>query len=190
MSKFALLVIDVQQAFAQRDARGDNRSCPQADENISTLLELFRNSDLPIIHIHHHSAEENSDFRADRVGSQVQDFAKPKAGELLLIKQVNSGFIGTTLERDLETMGRPTLVICGATANHCVETTTRMAGNLGFDALYVSDAVWAYDQTAMNGQVIAASQVHDMSLANLNGEFATVLPTREVMGIVSNKSTA
>jgi len=33
------------------------------------------------------------------------------------------------------------MVVCDATANQCVESTTRMAGNLGFDALYVADGV-------------------------------------------------
>ena len=129
--------------------------------------------------------EQASPFRAELSGSHVQDFAKPLDTERVLTKNVNSSFIGTTLEQDLNTLGRPILVICGATANHCVETTTRMAGNLGFDAIYVSDAVWAYDQTGMDGVTIDAEMVHNMSLANLNGEFAHVRPTREVLETVS-----
>ena len=58
----------------------------------------------------------------------------------VIVKRVNSAFIGTDLEGRLRAAGIETVVICGATTNHCVETTTRMAGNLGFDARGYRDA--------------------------------------------------
>jgi len=184
MADFVLLVIDVQMAFKFRDASGDNRSCPQAEQNIGALLSAFRGSNHPIIHVHHHSLEEGSAFAADHPGNRVQPFATPQGGEPVLIKQVNSSFIGTSLDQDLNDLGRPAVVICGGTANHCVETTTRMAGNLGFDAIYVSDAVWAYDHLGPDGVMHSADQVHSMSLANLDGEFARVLATDTVLGLI------
>lgn len=187
MADFALLVIDVQQAFAERDAKGANRSCREAEQNIARLLALFRDLSLPIIHIHHHSQEEGSAFRSDRSGVQVQPFAAPMNGERVIVKDVNSGFIGTNLEITLNELGRPSLVICGGTANHCVETTTRMAGNLGYDALYIGDAVWAYDHTGVNGAVISAEEIHAVSMANLHGEFATVLTTELVISRIANE---
>lgn len=184
MTDFALLVIDVQMAFKIRDASGANRSCPQAEQNIGALMSVFRGSDRPIIHVHHHSLEEGSAFAVDHPGNHVQPFAEPQGDESVLIKHVNSSFIGTNLERDLNDLGRPTVIICGGTANHCVETTTRMAGNLGFDAIYVSDAVWAYDHVGPDGAMHSADQVHSMSLANLDGEFARVLATDAVLGLI------
>tara|TARA_R110002124_G_scaffold61315_3_gene168067 strand:- start:1350 stop:1907 length:558 start_codon:yes stop_codon:yes gene_type:complete len=175
MTDYVLLVIDAQMAFAERDARGDKRSCPQAEQNIARLLKLFREHGGPVIHIHHHSLQAGSAFRTDQTGVAVQLFAAPFVGEAVIVKNANSGFIGTDLEDQLNALGRPRLVICGATANHCVETTTRMAGNLGFDTIYVSDAVWAYDHTGIDGTLIPAAQIHAVSMANLNGEFATVL---------------
>jgi nicotinamidase-related amidase len=175
MRNYALLLIDVQQAFRERDATGANRSCRDAEQNISRLLTVFRAESLPIIHVHHHSKEEGSAFGADRSGVAVQPFAAPQGDEPVIVKHVNSAFIGTDLEAQLDAIGRPKLVICGATANHCVETTTRMAGNLGFDAFYIGDAVWAYDHSGVNGALISAEQIHAVSMANLHGEFARVL---------------
>lgn len=183
--KTALLVIDVQMDFFYRDATGTPRSCPQAEQNIGALLTAFRASGDMVIHIHHHSLEESSAFRIGQPGCVVQPFAQPVAGEDVVFKHVNSGFIGTTLEADLRNAGITRIVMCGATANHCVETTARMAGNLGFEVLYASDAVWAYGATGPDGVEHSPEQVHSMSLCNLNGEFATVLTTAEVLDAVA-----
>jgi nicotinamidase-related amidase len=182
--KAALLVIDVQMAFVHRDATGATRSCPEASQNIGMLLSAFRASGETVIHIHHHSLEEGSPFQPDQPGNAVQPFAQPVDGETTYIKHVNSGFIGTALEADLRAAGINRLVLCGGVANHCVETTARMAGNLGFDTIYVSDAVWAYGSVGPDGMEHSPEQVHSMSLANLDGEFATVLPIAKVLDIM------
>ncbi len=177
----ALLVIDVQEAFVQRDNQGHPRCNPKAESQIATLLERFRSDQLPVYHIHHHSLEADSLFRAERSGSAVQSFAAPEGAEPVYIKHANSAFIGTSLEKDLRTAGHSELIMCGATANHCVETTTRMAGNLGFETFYVKDAVWAYDATGPDGVNHTADEILSMSICNLDGEFATVVSTDDVI---------
>ncbi len=177
----ALLVIDVQTAFKQRDERGDQRCNPKAETRIAELLATFRRRTLPVFHIHHHSLESDSLFRAELCGSGVQSFAAPVGNEPVYIKHVNSAFIGTSLESDLRSAGINRLILCGATANHCVETSTRMAGNLGFDTFYVSDAVWAYEAAGPDGVMHTAEEVLSMSICNLDGEFATVINTDQVM---------
>ncbi len=184
MTDTALLIIDVQDAFNERLALGHKRNNPDAEANIARILAHFRQNSLPIFHIHHASTEPDSLFAPEKSGFAVQDIAKPKAGEAVIVKTVNSSFIGTSLEADLRAQGLTRLVITGATSNHCVETTTRMAGNLGFDAHLVRDAIWAFDQTGVDGELLTAEAVHQMTLANLNGEFATVTDTRKILGQV------
>jgi hypothetical protein len=89
--------------------------------------------------------------------------------------------IGTDLETRLRASGITTLVICGATTNHCVETTTRMAGNLGFDARLVRDATWTFDRIGPDGDTHSAEEIHAMTLSNLNGEFARIVTADDVI---------
>ena len=183
--KTALLVIDVQMAFVHDDEAGAERSCPQASGNIALLLETFRKNGDPVIHIHHHGEDPADPFHADAPGAAVQPFAAPVEGEEIMIKNVASAFVGTSLNDHLRTRGIEQLVICGATANHCAESTARSAGNLGYDTRYVSDAVWAYSATGPDGVEHAADDLHSVTLCNLHGEFATVVPTRELLATVN-----
>jgi nicotinamidase-related amidase len=177
----ALIVVDVQKAFDEWVAAGRRRNNPQAVERISELLAAFRVKGAPVIHIRHASRRPNSRFAAGQPGHAVKDEAREQAGEPVIVKQVNSSFIGTDLEQRLRESGIEHLVIVGATTNHCVETTARMAGNLGFDAKLVRDATWTFDLAGIDGEPIPAEQVHAMTLANLQGEFAEIVTASDVI---------
>jgi nicotinamidase-related amidase len=184
-SRAALLVIDVQRAFDEIEAAGLPRNNPDAVGQVAHLLALFRGAGAQVLHVRHASLEPNSRFRPDGSGYAVRDEARELAEEAVIVKEVNSAFIGTDLEPRLRDAGIETLVIVGATTNHCVETTTRMAGNLGFRALLVRDATWTFDRTGPDGETYPAALVHAISLANLAGEFATIVTTAEVEAMLS-----
>jgi nicotinamidase-related amidase len=171
----------VQRAFDQWEAAGKRRNNPEAVTRIADLLGAFRSHDTPIFHIRHQGTRPNSSFLPDGPGYPVKDEARELAGEPVIVKRVNSAFIGTDLEERLRAAGIRTLVICGATTNHCVETTTRMAGNLGFDTRLVRDATWTFERTGPDGDAHSAEEIHAMTLSNLNGEFARIVTAAEVI---------
>jgi nicotinamidase-related amidase len=177
----ALIVVDVQRAFDEWEARGKRRNNPDAVARISDLLDDFRDARAPIFHIRHEGTKSTSSFLPDSTGFPVKDEARERNGEPVIVKQVNSAFIGTDLEQRLRAQGIGALVICGATTNHCVETTTRMAGNLGFDTRLVRDATWTFDRTGPDGDAHSAEDIHAMTLANLNGEFARIVTSAEAI---------
>lgn len=180
-SRTALIVVDVQRAFDEWEAAGKRRNNPDAVARIAELLAAFREEARPIFHIRHEGTRPTSSFLPGGTGFAVKDEAREQGGEPVIVKRVNSAFIGTDLEARLRAAGVKALVICGATTNHCVETTTRMAGNLGFDARLVRDATWTFDRIGPDGDAHTAEDIHAMTLANLNGEFARIVTASEAI---------
>ncbi|HEU0164581.1 MAG TPA: cysteine hydrolase family protein [Thermomicrobiales bacterium] len=174
-----LVVIDVQQGFA--DPGWGPRNNPGAESRIGQLVAAWREAGRPIFHIQHLSTEPNSPLRPGQPGVEFQDVARPLPDEPVLTKHVNSAFIGTDLEERLRWNGADAVVIVGLTTNHCVETTTRMAGNLGFNPVLVSDATATFDRVGPDGRLWPAEQVHAMTLANLHDEFARIATTGDVI---------
>jgi len=126
----ALLVVDVQLGFD--DPKWGRRNNPDAESNISRLIHLWRSAKRPVIHVQHCSVEPDSPLRPELPGCQFKPEAMPAEGEPVFKKKVNSAFIGTELESYLKDNEIKHLVIVGLTTDHCISTTTRMAGNLGF----------------------------------------------------------
>ncbi len=186
-----MLVIDVQKAFEEIAAAGVKRNNPEAEGHIAALLAGFRKAGAAVIHIRHASLEprfalsgpSGPALRWSDVGREQPE------GEPVLVKNVNSSFIGTDLEQHLRSTGLTTLVIVGATTNHCVETTTRMAGNLGFDARLVRDATWTFERTGPDGDHHTAEAIHAMTLANLSDEFAEIVTTKAVLDALAASDT-
>lgn len=179
--KLALLVIDVQMALAHEDASGTERSCPEAEDNIAALLQRFRQSDDTVVHIHHHGTDPEDPFHPEAPGSAVQPIAAPLPDEPVIVKTGSSGFVGTDLQKTLEQNGIERVILCGATANHCVESTTRSAADLGYNPIYAGDAVWTYGITGPDGTSHSAELIHSVSMATLEGEIAAVMNTKDIL---------
>ena len=190
LAKPALILIDAQMAFVEWERAGQRRNNPDAVDNMARLLDAFRRGGLAIFHIRHASTEKDSALRPERSGYQAIPQARERAGEPVLVKHVNSAFIGTDLEKRLRDAGHQTLVIAGITTNHCVETTTRMAGNLGFEAQLVRDACYTFDRVGFDGRSESAEAIHNMTLSNLNGEFAAIVTTDTVIAAVADNIAA
>lgn len=175
----ALIIIDVQKGFDH--PKWGKRNNLQAEQNIERILKAWRDSKRPVLHVQHLSTSPNSPLNPDSSGSEIKDSVKPKDAEPVIQKHVNSAFIGTNLEQLLRDNQIGTLVITGLTTPHCVSTTTRMAGNFGFDTYLVSDATAAFEIVGHNGKRYSAEEIHETALATLHGEFATVIETETVL---------
>jgi len=177
----ALIIIDVQKAFDIWVKRGMRRNNIGAEAKIADLLSGFRDKHAPVFHIRHINTAPASSFRPDGHGYAPREEARELPGEPVLVKRVNSAFIGTNLLEQLGVKAIRSVVIAGATTNHCVETTTRMAGNYGFDAKLVRDATWTFDRIGPDGDKHSAEEIHAMTLSNLSDEFAEIVTTAGVL---------
>ena len=178
----ALLVIDVQQGFL--DPAWGSRNNPEAEANVVRLLAIWRRGHRPIRHVHHSSRSAAGHFFRGTPGHRPKPEALPFSGEPIYLKEANSGFIGTTLEQDLRAQRIESLVLVGLTTNHCVSTTARMAGNLGFVTYVVQDATAAFDRLGLDGKMRSAADVHSAALSDLAEEFAAIVHTDDVARLV------
>ena len=182
----ALILVDLQRAID--DARwrtlGDRNNLG-AEQNITDLLQAWRQRQAPIFHIRHDSNEPNSAYRPGQVGNDFKDFAAPHPGEPVIAKQTNSAFVGTALEATLKAAGHTSLVVCGVITNNSVEATVRTAGNLGFQTFLVEDGCYTFARKDWQGRLRSAEEVHAMSLANLDGEYCRVITAADALQLLA-----
>ena len=176
----ALLLVDIQKAFLEKDYPGLIRNNEHAEFICGKILKKWRTLDLPIIHVRHSSTNPESKLHKSRPGFEFNDYVTPLETEMVLTKEVNSAFIGTNLENILIKSHIDTLVIVGMTTNHCISTTVRMSGNLGFDTYLISDSTACYNTKGMNGEIIDCNTIYNSALASLQEEFATVIDSKEL----------
>ena len=177
----ALVVVDVQQAFDDTGYWG-RRNNPACEANVAALIAEWRAQGRPLVFVRHDSDEEVSPLRPDEPGNA---FKPEVSGEpdLLVTKQVNSAFYGSPdLDAWLRERGISSFALCGITTNHCVETTARMGGNLGYHVLFVLDACATFDREGPDGEVVTAEELTRATAASLHDEFATVVSTRDLVG--------
>jgi len=179
----ALIVIDLQKAIDQPS--WGQRNNPEAEKHVAGLLKVWRASNRPVYHVRHDSTESTSHYRPGQPGNDFKPEAQPLPGETVIVKRTNSAFIGTDLEQRLCSQAQTMLLVAGVITNNSVEATVRMAGNLGFDAFLVEDACFTFGKNDWTGQWRTASEVHAMSLANLEGEYCTVVRTADVLTAAS-----
>ena len=173
----ALILVDIQKGFDNIEYWGGQRNNLNAEENAGELLRLWRKRHLPIFHIKHCSSNPDSLLNETNEGNDFKELVKPIGDEPIIKKNVNSAFIGTDLKEQLDNLKITKLVIVGLTTDHCISTTTRMAGNLGFDTFLVSDATATFNKKGLEGQNFPAELIHATALASLNDEFATIVTT-------------
>lgn len=199
----ALLLIDIQNGFVNSTHWGPSRSNPSFEANATRLLSSYRSlvsytsqstaSPHKIIHVAHSSLSSDSPLHRTAAGFKFQSFAEPLASEDVIEKNVNSAFIGTDLEESLRRHfnGHPgKLYLIGLTTDHCVSTTTRMAGNLGVcdapdgrkgEVVFIEDATATWQKSEGSFDAELVHQVHAESLQ----EFASVVKTEDVLDLWS-----
>lgn len=180
LSRTALLLIDVQDGLDDTAYWGP-RNNPHAEDNMARLLAAWRAHQRPIYHVQHLSTNPASPLRPGLPGNAIKQVVAPQGDEPLIQKTVNCAFIGTDLEERLRRDRIESVVVVGLTTNHCVETTARVAGNLGFTVYVVDDATATFDRTGYDGRHFPAEIVHALALASLHGEFATVMTTDQLL---------
>ncbi len=183
----ALLLIDVQKGVDMLEHWGGptgRRNNPEAESEMASLLRAFRSAGRAVVFTRHDSREEASPLKFSLPTGDQKDGFEPAVGDIVIEKDVNSGWVGTSLEIELRRAGISRLVIVGFFTNMCVETTTRMAGNLGFDTYLIPDACATTNRVGPDGVDHDPEVVHQLSVASLHGEFCTAISPQQARDLL------
>lgn len=175
----ALVIIDVQQAIDHFGLL--QRSHPNAEQSLEQLLAHWRQQGWPVIHVRHSSRHSDSPYHASSPWFEFKTEVTPIEGECVITKRENCAFVDTGLEAFLRDNNICELVVGGVLLNHSVDATVRVARALKFRVILAEDASPASSITLDSQQVIGAEQVHQIMLANLNGEYAEIANLKELI---------
>jgi len=183
----ALLLIDVQEGvdvFEHWGGPTGRRNNPDAEDNMRSLLNKWRENGIRVAYTKHDSREEASPLKLSIQTGNMKEGFDPAANDIVVEKDVNSGFVGTSLEIQLRRAGIDRLVVVGFFTNFCVETTIRMAGNMGFDTYLVHDCCATTNRIGIDGTDYDPELVHNLSVASMHGEFCTAITTEDALGLL------
>ncbi len=165
----ALLVLDMQEFFADSSSHAYIKSIDYIIPNIAGLIKRFQN----VIFTKHINTEENAGLmsvwwkdiiKKDRI---ISDF--DINGHTVIEKSQYDAFYNTDLETILKCNNIDTLVITGVMTHLCCETTARSAFVQGYKTFFVVDATATYNE-----------DFHRSSVLNLSHGFAVPVLIDEI----------
>ena len=169
----ALVIVDMQRDMQIRLDRGRDCVNPDACAAVARLAATCRAVGVPVIHVRHRQLDPARPFHRDAPGYPPMACAEAADGEAVFEKVTSSAFVGTGLESHLRGAGVTEVIVVGAVAGFCVNTTVRAASDLGFRVTVPTDAVLGFD---LPGRM-AARPLFDSTMALLDGDFAQLTET-------------
>ena len=175
----ALLLIDIQNDYFPGGAM-ELVGSPEAGAQAGTLLRVFREKALPVIHIQHLSTRPGATFFLPQTkGVEIHGSVAPGQNEIVIQKTFPNSFRETSLLDTLRERHIRQLVIGGMMTHMCIDSTIRAAADLGFECFLAQDAC-ATKSLSFGGVTIPAESVQPAFLASLNGLFAKVQSVAEL----------
>ncbi len=175
MKPDALIVIDVQTALVEAH--------PYREEalihHLQTLLAACRAGGVPVIYVRHGEDEEGG-LNPGTPGWEIAAAIAPQKGEPVFDKRYNSAFRGTGLHGHLQAMGAQNLLICGMQVEYCVDTTIKVAFELGYHVTVPRDATGTFDNDILPAEKIVSFYENNV----WHGELATVVPMEDALASI------
>ena len=177
----ALLVIDVQESFHQRED-WSRISAPDIAERVGRLVEHTRAHDGEVVWILHVQPGDGTEFDPDRGLVRVLEGLEPRDDEHLVHKTSHNAFTTTNLAQHLTSRGVTEVVVTGIRTEQCCETTARVASDLGYSVRFVIDATATHPLELWDGSgTMSADDVAARTASALHGRFAEVVTVEQVL---------
>jgi nicotinamidase-related amidase len=180
----ALVIVDIQNDYFP-EGKMPLVEPLAAAQRVARLLDHFRRTQRPIIHIQHIAVRPGATFFLPGTpGADFHPNVQPLPGEPIVQKNFPNGFRETPLLDVLREQQVNRLIICGMQTNMCVDAITRAAADYGFECIVAADACAARNLT-FDGLTVPAEQVHHAFLAALNGSYAKVLKVDQILALLA-----
>jgi len=173
--KRALVIVDIQRDYFP-GGRMPLHEPEAAAANAGRVLEAFRASGEPVVHVQHLSPAGGGFLIEGTEGAEIMAPVTPGDGETVITKRAPNSFLGTDLEQHLRGLEAEEVVIAGMMTSMCIDATTRAGADLGFKMTLVPDAC-AAPGLEYDGRRVPAEDVHASFVAALGQAYATVTPT-------------
>lgn len=144
-------------------------------KNIKALLDRYRKSSSPIIHVVHEVPAGAPLFTPGTPLADEFEELKPVSDESVVVKHHPGSFTATNLNDLIEKTGRKKLVLVGYMAHVCVSTTARQAAEKGYDVILPREAIGDRDIPGAEASVLM-----DIVLSELADAFGTVVSVSDI----------
>lgn len=180
MSENALVLIDFQNDYFEGGAFPLENTAG-AVANAAKLVDGFRKAGRPVIHVRHHSAEDDATFFIPGTeGAEIHALVSPVAGEPVVTKSNINAFLDTDMKALLDTRGIRRVTVVGAMSHMCVDAFVRAASDFGYGVTVAHDAVATRDLD-FGGRSVPASEVHASFMSALAFAYAEVASTEDLL---------
>lgn len=186
----ALVVVDLINAFTDPDSNLGS-DVDQVVEQTQTLLEAFRDHDLPryFTTVAYEESYGDAGVFIEKVPAlrelekgtdavTVDDRIAPRDNERVILKKYASAFFGTDLATELTTNHVDTLVITGVTTSGCIRATAVDSLQHGYRTIVPKDAVGD-----------RASGPHQANLFDIDAKYGDVVTTDDVVSILDEQQS-
>ncbi len=160
----ALVVIDLQKGIAATDRQFAPYSTNSVIQNAARIANTFRKNHMPVflVHVAASSAERLNTITDEQMWSNSnppKDWSDlvpeldRKESDIIITKKQWGAFYGTDLELQLRRRNIKTIVLCGISTNHGVESTARFAYEYNFQQIFVEDAMTSMSAEMHNAAI-------------------------------------
>jgi nicotinamidase-related amidase len=178
--KSALIVIDVQQSFAQRPYWRDEE-VPAFILQIQKLIDRSAAGGVPVLQVFHEDESQGPTGAFSRHSGYVATLPPLRiAPAAVFFKTVHSAMFGRspegrTLEQWLRESDIGRVIVTGIRTEQCCETTARHASDLGFEVTYALDATLTFPMVAKSGRTYTTAELMERTELVLADRFAKVV---------------
>jgi nicotinamidase-related amidase len=160
-SSSVLIIIDAQNEYAEGHLKVHNVDASR--KIISSLLQKYRSSSAPVIHVVHDTPAGAPIFTPDTpLAAEFSELA-PQEGETVIHKQAPSAFTGTELDGILKKLGRNQIVLVGYMAHVCITGTARSGMEHGYDVVIVEDGVGDRDIPGVKADLLVKTVLSELA---------------------------